>query len=134
MTKLKELKKQYREISKEVKGKTDFITLQKYIYDKSGYKLIFYNTDYGDKELERYGLNDDALTTNAFTYSGTAKIIFINHNVSPEDKTYLLYHELGHILLGHFENHRIALTNKYLLDIEADTFAYMLLNKRWWRY
>ena len=127
---LKDIKKKYRKINKALKGKTDFITLQKYIKDQYDYKVIFYNTDYGNRELVRYDLNDDALTTNAFTYSGNAKIIFINHNVSPEDKTYLLYHEIGHIVLGHFEDHKIALTSKYLLDIEADAFAYMLLCQR----
>ena len=128
----KELKNKYRKICKELKGKIDFISLQKYIADNYHYKVIFYNTAYGDDMLNRYGLKEETESTEAFTYVGTAQIIFINNNVSPEDKTYLLYHEIGHILLDHFENHKIALTNKYLLDIEADTFAYMLLNKRRW--
>ena len=54
-------------------------------------------------------------------------IIFINNNVPAEDKCYLLYHETGHILLNHIKN-RMSTKNNILLEIEADSFAYELIN------
>jgi len=111
---------------RKLKGRTDFVSVEEYLNDV-GYKVIFFNTNAGDTELARYCLTEKAQNTNAFTYCGTAKIIFINNNISPEDKVYSLYHEMGHIMLGHLECRRIGTTNKILLDIQADAFSCGLL-------
>lgn len=121
------IEKAAKSFLKEVKGKIDFSTVEAYLLEK-GFRVIFYNTDIGDKELSRFHLNHKASKTKAFTYSGVANIVFIDDDTSPEDKTYLLYHELGHILLSHLKNDRMNTQNKILMDIEADAFAYQLLH------
>lgn len=118
---------------KILKGEVEFSCIENYLLTKYGFKLIFFNTPSGDAELLRYGMVEKAKSTNAFSYTGTAKIIFINNSVSSEDKLYLLLHETGHIVLEHFSNNKLLLKNKLQLDIEADAFAYAVLhpsNKR----
>lgn len=112
---------------KSLKGKVDFVNVEEYL-QKLGYKVIFFNTPSGDAELIRYNLQEKAKNTKAFTYKGTAKIIFIDDTVSCEDKSYLLYHESGHILLGHLDYGRLSTKNKTLIDIEADAFVHEILN------
>lgn len=110
-----------------LRGKVDFVSVEEYL-QKSGYKVIFFNTPVGDTEIIRYNLQEKANNTKAFTYKGTAKIIFIDDNVSCEDKSYLLYHETGHILLGHLDYGRLSTKNKTLIDVESDAFVYEILN------
>lgn len=122
----KQIIKQAVKLRRRLKGKMDFVSIEEYL-NSIGYKVIFFNTPVGDAELERYCLTEKAQKTNAFTYCGSAKIVFINNNIPPEDKVYSLYHETGHIILGHLECKRISTTNKILLEIQADAFACALL-------
>lgn len=126
MQKAKEIIKQAIKLRRKLKWKINFESIEEYL-EGIGYKVIFFNTPVGDAELTRYGLTEKAEETKAFTYCGSAKIVFINGQLSPEDKTYLLYHELGHIVLGHLKYRHIGTNNKHLLEFQADTFAYALL-------
>lgn len=114
---------------KSVKGNLDFESIEKYL-NKLGYQVMFFDTFSGDKEIIRYNLEEEAKNKKAFTYNGTAKIIFIDNNVSSEDKKYLLYHETAHILLGHLNFVRFSTKNNIFLDIEADTFVHEILNPK----
>lgn len=111
---------------KKAKGKLDFSDIREYLR-LIGYSIVFYNTPEGDIELSRYNLTEKAKNTNSFVYVGVAKILFINDNISKENKKYLLYHELGHIFLKHLTNDKISTHSEILLDIEADAFAYRLI-------
>ena len=122
-----EIRKTAKKFLKETKGKNDFVSVENYL-KKKGYKVIFFNTVVGDKELERYALTQKAKQSSAFTYVGTAKIIFIDNDVPNDDKNYLLYHETGHIELGHIDYERMSTKNNYLMEFEADTFAHFILN------
>lgn len=124
---LRTIKKAVRQLLKETGRKIDFVSLERYAESK-GYKVIFFNTPAGDREVERYNLWEDTRITNAFVYKSTGRIIFIDNNCSAEEKVYLLYHEMGHIVLKHIDYKRLSMFNKVLLGIEADTFAYFLLN------
>lgn len=123
----KNIQKAAKNFLKKSKGNIDFVNAENFIKEL-GYKTIFYNTIAGDAELSRYCLCDNAEKTDAFTYCGTAKIIFIDNNASAEDKSYLLYHEIGHIVLGHLDYERISTKSSILLDIESDTFVHYILN------
>ncbi len=112
---------------KSINGKIEFEVVEKQI-KSSGFQVLFFNTPVGDAELIRYAQTEKAKTTKAFTYVGTAKIIFIDNFLSVEDKLYLLLHEVGHITLKHLEFERISTHNKILLDIDADSFVYFLLS------
>lgn len=121
------VKKAANKLYKQLKGNITFEAVEAYL-KKPGYKIMFFNTKVGDAELERYRLIEKAQRTNAFTYCGSANIIFINGLLSVEDKFYLLLHELAHIILKHLESGKIAMSNGILLDIDADAFVHYLLN------
>ena len=121
------VKKAANKLYKQLKGNITFEALEVFLKN-IGYKIIFFNTPQGDVELARYCLTEKAQQTNAFTYCGNAKIVFINGLMSVEDKFYLLLHEVAHIILKHLEPRTISMHNKLLLDIDADAFAYLLLN------
>lgn len=110
-------------------GKIEFETVEKHL-EKLGYKILFFNSPVGDAELKRYGQTEKAKTSKAFTYSGTAKIIFIDNFLSAEDKLYVLLHEAAHIKLKHLELDRLSTHNSILLDTDADAFVYFLLSKK----
>lgn len=122
----KRIKKATKKFLRAVNGNIDFVSFEKYI-QKLGYRVIFFNTAAGDRELMRYGLSEKASVSKAFTYYGTAKIIFIDDNTSPEDKLYLLLHEIGHIVLGHLNYGRLSTLNGTLCDVEVDHFAHNVL-------
>lgn len=112
---------------KALKGEINFVSAENYLAS-IGFKVLFFNTPIGNKEIDRYDLQEKASTLTAFTYCSTAHIIFINNNMSTEDKLYLLLHEVGHILLGHVGDGKLYTRNKILIDIEADAFTYEVLN------
>ncbi len=98
--------------------------------DKLGYSVVYFNNAAGDCEIERYELAEQKETLKAFTYRCFARIVFINGKLPPDDRLYLLLHELGHICLGHLGSNDLMNRNKILLDIEADSFAYKIIRKR----
>lgn len=114
---------------KSINGKIEFEIVEKYL-KKLGYGIVFFNTPVGDAELARYAQTEKAKTSKAFTYVGTAKIIFINDLLSVEDKLYLLLHEVGHIKLKHLDFERLSAHNRILLDVDADAFVYFLLHRK----
>lgn len=126
MLKTKQIIKQAAKLRRKLKGKIDFVSVEEYL-NSIGYKVIFFNTPVGDSELERYRLVEKAQKTKAFTYCATAKIVFIDNDISPEDKTYVLYHELGHIEVGHLDYKCMSTINKILMEFQADAFACALL-------
>ena len=126
---MNKIKKAAKSILKYTKGNINFASIEEWLLSQ-GYIIIFYNTVVGDAEIKRYKLEKKAERTKAFTYSSTAKIVFIDNNVPAEDKKALLYHESGHVALGHMEIERISAENKIMLDIEADAVAYELMNHK----
>lgn len=95
---------------------------------KQGYDVVFFNTDEGDKIADCYGMTDILKRVNAITYSGTQQLVFVNHNLHEQDQLCLLLHELGHILLEHIGHGDTDLKNKRLMEMEAESFAYNVLN------
>lgn len=124
----KAIKRTAKKFIKSLKRKVDFVSIEEHLKSKYNYKVIFFNTPAGDKEVLRYNLTEEANATDSFTYSSTAKIIFINNNCSCDEKLYLLYHEAAHIVLKHIDYPRLSTKNKVLLDIEADVFAYNIIH------
>ena len=121
------IRKTAKNFLKEINLRTDFVSVEEYL-KKLGYQVRFFNSSNGDKELERFNLKEQAKYADSFTYTGSAKIIFVNAKVSAEDKKYLLYHETGHILLGHLDYPRMSAKSKCLMEFEADTFAHLIVN------
>lgn len=120
------IRKKVKLLLKNTKGKIDFVSIEEFI-KTMGYIVVFFNTPVGDMELKRYSLFEESKNKSAFTYTSASKIIFIDDKLPSEDKNYLLYHEVGHILLGHVNYKRVSTKNTHLMEFEADTFAQMLI-------
>lgn len=113
-----------KKLVRKLKGNISYPTLERYI--EKQYKIVFYNTEAGDAEIERYGL-EHKTTLKAFTLSASAKIIFIDGSLHTEDRLYVLLHEIGHIVLGHIGDGRLMTRHQLLTEYEADSFAYEVL-------
>ncbi len=123
----KNIRKKAKFLLKQTKGKTDFVSIEQFL-KTIGYTIVFFNTPIGDQELERFEIPKSSITAPAFTCSFVGKVIFIDNEISADDKNYLLYHEVGHILLNHIDYDRIDTKNNYLMEFEADTFAHLIVN------
>ena len=102
----------------------------KKIVSAEGWLLSYYSSS---KSLfKKYNLTKCASEHNAFTYSSDDGIfIFLKDNLTYDEKSFALAHEIGHILLDHCKNGKIGLHGKYTfskLEKEADTFAYYVIS------
>lgn len=76
------------------------------ITEKIGYTVILFNSHCIDKNVNQLvdalNISGELLESRGFTYSnGDFRLVFINDNLSDKEKTIVLSHELGHIVLGH---------------------------------
>lgn len=114
-------------IKKDLKKKIDFKTVSNALKSK-GYNITFYDISKKNEIIDEYGLTDFSKSVEAFTIKKKdLRIVFINSKVSAEDKLNLLLHEAGHIVLNHVDTD-VLIANGRLQEIEADTFAYTVLN------
>ena len=120
---MNKIKKQSKFLYKKLKGKLEVLNVVEFL-GTLGYDVIFFN-DADKAELSRqYGikLND----TKAITYFGDTRIVFVKDELSGADKLHLLFHECGHILLGHIKENQIHSIDSIQSENEAEVFAYEL--------
>ncbi|MCD8158007.1 MAG: ImmA/IrrE family metallo-endopeptidase [Clostridiales bacterium] len=101
------------------------------IIETMGFTIVEYSPVFnnGDVNLlvEELGLKAEVARSNGFTYvSGRYRLVFINENLSEEEKRIVLIHEMGHIYCEHFSH-----TNIVGLDVkdeyEANEFAHYVM-------
>ncbi|MCC8097723.1 MAG: ImmA/IrrE family metallo-endopeptidase [Eubacterium sp.] len=101
------------------------------IIESRGFTVVEYSPVFNDSDvnllLDELGLKTEVMRSNGFTYvSGRYRLVFINENLSEEEKRIVLIHELGHIYCGHFSH-----TNIVGLDVkdeyEANEFAHYVM-------
>ncbi len=124
---MNKIQKAAKKLFKQLKGNLTFEAVESHL-KKIGYRVIFFNTPAGDEEVQRYHLAETIKQAKAFTYCSTAKLVFINNQLSAEDKRYALLHEAAHIILKHLDIERLSVHSSILLDINADAFVHYLLN------
>ncbi|MCC8014273.1 MAG: ImmA/IrrE family metallo-endopeptidase [Eubacterium sp.] len=101
------------------------------IIESLGFTIIEYNLIYNDPDvntvLAELKLTEEIVRTNGFTYtSDKYRLVFINENLSDEEKQIVLLHELGHIYCGHFSHSNIiGLDVKD--ELEANEFAHYVM-------
>ena len=98
--------------------------------ERLGYNVVFFNTPQGDEMLAQCECVEFAKTRKAFTYSGAVRVIFIDNRLSPEDKFYVLLHEIGHILMGHVGDGKAYSRNSIVMDIETNAFVNAVLEHK----
>lgn len=123
----KEIKAAKRFVKTFLKGNVNFEAVSNYI-NKEGYIINFYNPDESNSLIEKYKLSDFSKTVHAFTIKAKdVKTVFIDISLSAENKFRALLHETGHIVLGHMDISS-TFADKRLHDMQAETFAYSVLN------
>lgn len=117
-------------IKRSLKGKKlTYVNVEK-VLKELGYSVVLFNTPSGNKEIERYNLTHKKNTLKAFTYSSNARIVFIDGSLHSDDRLYLLLHELAHIVLGHVGDGKLTTRNQILIDIEADSYVYSIIQNK----
>ena len=99
-----------------------------------GFTVIEFNYIYNDEPvailIEKLNLSEDIIRTKGFTYADSHyRLIFINEDLSDEEKLMVMTHEMGHIVCGHFSH-----ANIIGLDVqeehEANEFTHYVLKPR----
>ena len=114
-------------LAKRTRKKLKTITTDsviKYLSSKK-FTTLYIGTSQGDATLVSLGLLEYA-DRKAFTYSQNAKYVFVQNDLSDEEKRYLLLHELAHIELGHTDGGQIL--NSLQKERQAETYAHYIEN------
>lgn len=125
MNKIKRTAKKYIKATKkrDLAGAVDYLA-------SIGYTIIPFNTPDGDELVKAYGLDWEKDNLKSFTcceHNGI-NAVFIDNTLHNNDKLYLILHEIGHIMLNHVGDGKIMHRDKLYSDIEAETFAFEVLN------
>ena len=122
------LKRTVKKFLKSVKYNVTFKNAETYL-TTLGYSIAFFGTPSGDSEIEKHGLQY-MTDEKAFTYCGQSKLVFISASLHANDKLLVLLHEIGHILFGHLGKNKHLTRDDVKAEIEADAFAYSVLNHK----
>lgn len=126
-----------KEVRKALNGKIDLEPVMKYIRSL-GYDLVSYRKNVFDRKFIGLGMCDEWLSKDAFLFT-TDELRWVCFDIAlhPHDKLYVLLRELGHIELRHINltkndgyNSDVAVRDRILVGMEADVFAYLVLNPR----
>lgn len=99
-----------------------------------GFTVIEFNYIYNDEPvailIEKLNLSEDIIRTKGFTYADSHhRLVFINEDLSDEEKLMVITHEMGHIVCDHFSH-----ANIIGLDVqeehEANEFTHYVLKAR----
>lgn len=98
-----------------------------------GFTIIGFNNIFNDKDVEtviqNLRLSEAVSQSRGFTYvSKDYRLIFINEDLSDDEKTLVLSHELGHIVCEHFTTTPI-IGKDVKEEYEANEFSHYLLNQ-----
>jgi len=121
------IRKEATKVRKAMNGNVTLEAIVAYI-KQTGHGIVYFNIPWGDEELRRYDLVDTAKTKKGFVYHQIAQIVFIDDTLPHTDKIRVLLHELGHIVLGHIDEGVFALKDHGIQELEAHTFARMMLD------
>lgn len=96
-----------------------------------GFTVIEFNNIFNDKDIEtviqNLGLDETVLRSRGFTYTDkNYRLVFINEDLNDDEKMYVLSHELGHIVCGHYTTAPI-IGRDVKEEHEANEFSHYLL-------
>jgi len=98
-----------------------------------GFTIIEFNNIFNDKDIEtvihNLNLGDDVLRSRGFTYADkNYRLLFVNEDLSDDEKLYVISHELGHIVCEHYSTSPI-IGRDVKEEHEANEFSHYLLNQ-----
>ena len=102
-----------------------------------GFTVIEFNNIFNDKDIEtviqNLGLDETVLRSRGFTYTDkNYRLVFINEDLNDDEKMYVLSHELGHIVCGHYTTAPI-IGRDVKEEHEANEFSHYLLKNNFLR-
>ena len=103
----------------------------RYIIKTIGFTIIEFNAIFNDKDVEtiiqNLNLDEGILHSRGFTYTDkNYRLVFINEDLSDEEKLYVIAHELGHIVCCHYTTAPI-IGRDVKEEHEANEFSHYLL-------
>lgn len=101
--------------------------------EKTGYTVIEFNGYYNDENvatiISNLNLQKEIIMSRGFTYTDkNYRLIFINEDLTDEEKTLVLSHELGHIECGHL-SFQYVIGKDVKEEHEANEFSHYLLKE-----
>lgn len=113
-------------IKKDLKYDINFKTVSAYLQN-IGFAIVPYTRDKDNEILVKYNLLEFSKTVRGFTvFRKDFKAVFIDSSIASEEKLCVLLHETAHIILNHID--KKDLKDERTLEMEADAFAYAVLN------
>lgn len=108
----------------------NYLTLKEMVKN-IGFTIIEFNNIFNNKDVEtviqNLNLGDVVLRSRGFTYADkNYRLVFINEDLSEEEKLYVISHELGHIVCNHYSTSPI-IGRDVKEEHEANEFSHYLL-------
>lgn len=102
------------------------------VLEKQGFTVIGFNKILNDEDvsqiIKNLSLTDMIACHNGFTYADDKyRLVFVNKDLSEEEKTIVLAHEEGHIFLEHLSTKPIF-GSDVVQEHQANEFAHFLLH------
>lgn len=99
---------------------------------KQGYTVVYFNavsnTDDVRELVSLLGVDEYIRSSKGFTYvDANSRIVFLNEDLTEEEKVYVLLHEQGHILCRHFTEGLVMGTD-VVQEYEANEFAHYMMH------
>lgn len=128
----REIKKKVRQLRAKtgIRGKPDGAELRRAI-ERLGYTVVEFNNIYNDEAvaslIDALHIPDRVLSARGFTYADASRrLVFLNEDLTDDEKAVVLAHEAGHIFLRHMTTAPI-IGNDVAEEHEANEFAHYLL-------
>ncbi len=103
------------------------------ILTKQGYTVVNFNSLYNEPDvaelINTLNLSDFVKERKGFTYADVNhRIVFVNEDLSEQEKLLVLLHEEGHIYCGHLSEKSI-IGRDVIQEYEANEFVHYMLNE-----
>lgn len=128
----KDIRAKAKAFLKEFKLEKVVLSDLKAVLKKQGYTLVEFNSVYNtgavDTLIKALGVETKIVSSKGFTYvDANQRIVFLNEDLSDEEKLIVLAHEEGHIYCGHLYAASIIGVD-VVEEYEANEFVHYLLN------
>ncbi len=110
----------------------DYSTLKE-VVKNIGFTVIEFNNIFNDTDVEmviqNLGLREAVSQSRGFTFADkNYRLVFINEDLSDDEKLYVISHELGHIVCNHYSTCSI-IGRDVIEEHEANEFSHYLLKQ-----
>ena len=107
------------------------------ILNKQGYEIVLFNSIYNIPDVSSLitalNLTDLIKERKGFTYAdANNRIVFLNEDLSEQEKLIVLLHEEGHIYCGHL-NEKALIGRDVIQEYEANEFVHYMFNESPWQ-